>query len=131
MRSESPITEQNIHHAVELYFAHAETDEDLTVSKFADFMGIPRSAVSRLLLPHQWKVLRESWRKIRLSQAIDAVYTEANTQQDFTIQLVSERAGIQRSIVYRLAQDELQARKAMLPTGKEKLTSALKTLLDS
>ncbi len=115
----------------EAYLAKTEDYNAVNVTRFAEFLGVSDKTVSSLLSNHQWEELRKQWIERRLGQAREAVYAEAKTQEDFTVEAIARRAGIPASITrYYLPIDELRARQESLPSKRSSLLQQLRQALD-
>lgn len=112
------MSEEYIDQMVQQFFAQALDYQDLTVENLAAFVGMDLRSLSAICARQQWKTRRDAWVRQRLHQAMDEIYQAAETQDDFSVKRIAERAGVARSRLYRLAKDEFLQRKATLPAGR-------------
>src|SRR6266487_1187890 len=113
--------ETNSHYLqqAEIYLTQTQCYEDVMLKRFAKSLGVAPQTVSERLPNHQWEQLRNRWIEKRLKQAIDAVFAEAKTPNDFTIVSIARHSGIPPHIVSRhLSKDEWQARQKKIISRK-------------
>jgi integrase len=115
----------DIQKAAEAFLLQAVHLGDTGRDKFAASIGLGRQAIRRVFPERRWVILQESWLIARLRQAMDEVYRSARIRDDFSIQKIRERVGLDYSTFHRVAGDEWRERAATLPTGREKILAAL------
>lgn len=126
--------ENRLQQARDAVLAEAEAP---TIANIARRAGIPPKTVRRHLPEDVWLVhqKRIPWKHTsslqQLWQAMDEIYAEAKTQEDFTVSKLVEMTGIPHTSANRLIGDELRSRQKTLPTTKEKVLAALQTLVDA
>lgn len=115
----------------EAYLAQTEDYDAVSITHFAKFLDVPQQTVSDLLSNHQWKELRKQWIEKRLGQAMEAVYKEAKTREDFTVEAIARRAGIPNSTArLYLPVEQLRARQESLPSERSSLLQQLRQALE-
>jgi len=115
----------------EAYLAQTEEYGAVSMSCFAEFLGVSPKTVSKRLSDHQWEALREQWIENRLGRALETAYAEATTEDDFTIEAIARHAGIPIRTVYRyLPRDEWRARQEKLPRKNDLRLQQLRQALD-
>src|SRR5437016_1351660 len=114
---------ETIHYMLqaERYLALTEQFESVTLKDFAEFLGEPEQIVRERFPLHHWEIQRNTWIENHLSRAMDAACTEVQSRNEFTKNCIARYAAMPYSIVCRfLSEDEWQARRATLPTTREK-----------
>ena len=117
--------EQNIRLLATAYFAQSARYQEVTLEGFAAFAGVSVTEIMHILPLKGWNFLRDEWILRRLRQSMDEIYKESKTQEDFLARSIATRAGVPKGVFQRLARDEWLARRATLPTARDKLLESI------
>lgn len=110
MAKHPTLTTQDALQAAERYCAQAETYEDLTLQKFADFLGVGWQVVYRWLPASYWKQLQRVWVRNRLEQAMDTTAADHRIQENFTLEKFAQDAKVPLTVIpASFSEDEWQA----------------------
>ncbi len=124
-------SEQAMRELAAAFFARSTTYQAVTLEEFALFAGVDVADILKVFPLNEWTSLRHAWCVQYLRPFMDEVYREAKTQEEFTIRSIATRAGVPASQAYHCLKEEWQARKATLPTAREKLVEVIKTMVQA
>ncbi len=124
-------SEQAMRELAAAFFARSTTYQAVTLEEFALFAGAAVADILEIFPLNEWTSLRHAWCVQYLRPFMDEVYREAQTQEAFTIRSIATRAGVPTSQAYHCLKEAWQARKATLPTAREKLLEVIKTMIQA
>jgi integrase len=125
-------THEAIEQAAEQFFSESNSFMELSRRKFASQFGISRSVVKGAFPREHWWDLQDQWALARITRAMDEVQDEAKIRERLSIDAILRRlkgSGILRHTFLRLAKDEWERRRALLPTAREKWLETLQSLI--
>lgn len=129
--------ENRLKQAMAATYEEAENQSDFTVAAIARHAGMPTRTVRNHLSDDEWRARRETLPSTDpilldlLCHAMNNIYEEAKTQEDFTMSKIAALAGVPVGVVRRYAGKEWGIRRGTLPTTKEKVLAALQRAVDA
>ncbi len=120
-----------IRQKVEHFFAQVQTYQEVTLRNLLAFVGIDQISLLHVFSRVQLKGLRDAWTREHLRKAMDDLCQHPIVQSDFSALRVATHAGVCESVLYHFAKEEFQRRRTALPTAREKVLSALESLVEA
>ena len=129
--------EMHLKEVMDAVYAEARNQADFTVVNIAKRAGMPIGTARDHFPADEWRSRREmlppqytaSLQQMR--QAMERVYAEAKTQEDFTMPKIAALVNIPPGVASHYIREEWQARRATLPTTEAKVLTALQSLVDA
>ncbi len=129
--------EMRLKEAMDAVYAEARYQADFSVVNIAKRAGIPVATARDHFPADEWRSRREilppqyTATLQQMRQAMERVYAEAKTQEDFTMPKIAALVNIPSNLASHYIGEEWQARRATLPTTEEKVLAALQSLVDA